>query len=438
MKRIKCKPSNQLPIGGNIIVTAKDEYLFDFLHLFISDLHLLRYSLIDRLCQLKLIIHEQKNNLTNFFLQDDIEILKKLNITKLNSDMQRFIMLIINNNEVKFTDQPSKKIDKLVTEIQLQKIDRESHEYLTKWMTLDQNKLNGLKNNKIYAGFPSGFNDVFDSQLRCDESTKTYLSNKFLSNTHVDGDPDPVPIEERRLRFIDFYQEQLNNANICCFSFLDPLKTTSNHMWGLYANCGKGIAIKYKIDDILKYFVDKSEKIKKEFGRSTSPTLAELDYCRLMPVKYQASDDKLVFFEQYITWMLNRQFNAENKEHQTLTFDYFRTKTNEWLNEQEVRLISLKFATCKLSNQQTDTFFNEDKIALTQRLNSEKSVFDKTIDFVAPDGIVLGWNYKNSNVDEQKLYSELLEWLDENSNIQVEFLQPDVNYLKNEFVSESK
>lgn len=433
MKRIKCKPSNQLPIGGNIIVTAKDEYLFDFLHLFISDLHLLRYSLIDRLCQLKLIIHEQKNNLTNFFLQDDIEILKKLNITKLNFDMQRFIMLIINNNEVKFTDQPSKKIDKLVTEIQLQKIDRESHEYLTKWMTLDKNKLDGLKNNKIYAGFPSGFNDVFDSQLRCDESTKMYLSNKFLSGTHVDGDPDPVPIEERRLRFIEFYQEQLNNATICCFSFLDPLKTASNHMWGLYANCGKGIAIKYKIDDILKYFFDKSEKIKREFGRSASSTLAELDYCRMMPVKYQGAYNKLDFFEQYITWILKKTFNP--KEHGDFIFDYLRTKTNEWLNEQEVRLISLKFVSCKPSNQQTDVFFNEDKATLMQRLNEEKSSFDKTIEFVPLDGIIFGWNYKNNNVEDQKLYGELLEWLKENSNIQIQFLRPDINYLNNEFVN---
>lgn len=435
MQQIKCTSSNQMPIGATMAITVKDEYIFDFLHPFISDLHILRYSLIDRLCQLKLIIHEQKHNLTNFFLQDDIEILKKLNITNLNLNMQRFITQIINNNEVKYTDQPSKKIDALITEIKLQKTDRESHEYLTKWMTLDQNKLDGLKNNKIYAGFPSGFNDVFDSQIHCDELTKAYLSNKFFSNTHVDGDPDPVPIEERRLRFIDFYQEQLNNATICCFSFLDPFKITSNHMWGVYANCGKGIAIQYKIDDILKYFVDRSEKIKREFGLSASSTLAKLDYCRLMPVKYQELDNKLDFFEQYIRWILTKTFNP--KKYGALIFDYFRTKTNEWLNEQEVRLISLQFATCKPSNQQTESFFNEDKATLMLRLNAEKITFDKTIDFVAPDKIIFGWNYKNINTKESDFYHDLHDWLKINSNIVVAFLKSEINYLDNTFTYES-
>lgn len=425
-----------MPIGATIVKTVNKEYYFEFSYQFISDLHELRYSLVDRLCQLKSIIHEQKKDIRKFFLRADVDILNKLDTTDLDFDMKKFVSQIVENNQVKYIEQPSQKIDKLVREIKRQEIDRESHEFLTKWMTLDKNKLDGLKNNKIYAGFPSGFNDVFDSQIRCDESTKIYLSNKFLSNTHVDGDPDPVPIEERRLQFIDFYQEQLNNATICCFSFLDPFKTSSNHMWGLYANCGRGIAIKYKIDDILKYFAYKLEKIKREFGFSSSSTLAELDYCRLMPVKYQMVDNKLDFFEQYITWTIKKTFNP--KEHGDFIFDYLRTKTNEWLNEQEVRLISLKFATCKLSNQQTDTFFNEDKITLMQRLNEEKSSFDKTIDFVSPAGIIFGWNYKNNSVDDQKLYGELIDWIEENSNIQIEFLRPDINYLKNEFVSEHK
>jgi hypothetical protein len=157
-------------------------------------------------------------------------------------------------------------------------------------MTLDENKLKTIKESKIFLSFPAQFNDIIDSKLRYDDATKDYLVKKYLTNFQVHGNLDPIPIEQRKLQNIDFLQLQLNSTNICSFSLLDPMLTLSNHMWGLYADSGKGIVLQYELTKLLKHFVSESGTLANSLFVNTGIPLnksnSTLDSCLLLPVKY--------------------------------------------------------------------------------------------------------------------------------------------------------
>lgn len=445
MNQIKDIPKNitdkYIPIGLFIIANKYEQDCYYIVtDDFIKDLHIIRYSLSDRLIQIKQMLHEHRKDFKNFFFKEDFDIIKSLDISSIDNETQKFVNLIIHENHIKYKSKPSNKIDILINLIKEQQIDRKVFTHLTKWMTLDKNKLSTLKSNKIYASFPEQFNDVFDSQIRCDTSTKKYLSNKFLSHKYIDGDPDPIPIEDRRIRIIELYQEQLNDANICCFSLLNPLNIKSNHMWGLYANCGKGIALKYKIDDMIEFFIKKSKKLRRELGINRIDNMHYIDYidyCRIMPVKYHNTNNILPFFEKYIQLIVNYEFNAK-KDHEVI-FDYFRTKTVEWQYEQEVRLISLNYTRAKNHEEFTHNYLNNSKNTIQQEIIKQKQDFDKTIEFIAPETIFFGWNYKENpkginNTNNE--YDDLLLWLQTNNSIKYKLLKKEINYLKNCFISD--
>ena len=56
--------------------------------------------------------------------------------------------------------------------------------YLNKWMVLDENKLSTIKNNQLYAGFSSQFNDRFDTQIRLNDASYECL-NKTIKSTMI-------------------------------------------------------------------------------------------------------------------------------------------------------------------------------------------------------------------------------------------------------------
>jgi hypothetical protein len=93
--------------------------------------------------------------------------------------------------------------------------------------------LDGSKALKM--SLPSEFNDVFDSQISL---TKEKI--KFLSKLYKMPE-----------KLIKYYQDKLNNlVHIVSFTANSAENVNTSHMWGLYADNGKGLALEFDYGEL--------------------------------------------------------------------------------------------------------------------------------------------------------------------------------------------
>lgn len=96
-----------------------------------------------------------------------------------------------------------------------------------------------IKDCKMYMPYPDQFNDITDSQIRFAPENIAHLAETY------------------EMRLEDFERHVTNynfRNNIVSFTSLTPSKLESNHMWGLYANSGNGIALGYNLTDICELY----------------------------------------------------------------------------------------------------------------------------------------------------------------------------------------
>ncbi len=93
--------------------------------------------------------------------------------------------------------------------------------------------LDGSKALKM--SLPSGFNDVFDSQI-----SLTKENIKFLSKLYKMPE-----------KLIKYYQDKVNNlVHIVSFTANSAENVNTSHMWGIYADNGKGLALEFDYGEL--------------------------------------------------------------------------------------------------------------------------------------------------------------------------------------------
>ena len=265
-------------------------------------------------------------------------------------------------------------------------------------MINDPNKLSTILNNQLYAGYSSGFNDVFDSQVRLSDDKKRSLAMNILDASTI-----------------NFHLELLHGINIACFSELDPRSVTSNYMWGHYGGSGLGVALCYNIDDLIAY--------------------AELDDfningCGFYGVAYDtigyAQNYHIIkqFFEETISAELNKKTLPDMYIYIII---FLTSKTREWENEKEWRFVSLK----NYPNHQNAHQYRDSTNALIL-IQETKQKDHKLFPFIKPAKLVFGWdNYKNKGW-QQFAYTELEKWAKE-QNVECVYLDDKLNYDNEKF-----
>jgi hypothetical protein len=117
------------------------------------------------------------------------------------------------------------------------------------------------------------------------------------------------------------------------------------------------------------------------------------------------------------------------------------TKHFEWKYEQEVRLISLHYASIiplDCTHPLNPGYYFNYNDALTRYDESIKA-YDKCLKFINPSKIIYGWNCSNNTQEKLKLYKELQDWTQQDDiYIESVYLSDMVNYLENKFAIHSK
>lgn len=287
--------------------------------------------------------------------------------------------------------------------------------YLSKWQLLDiPSKLETIKNNQLYAGYSSGFNDVFDAQIRISDSNIQRLHQELLKTQRV------MPVVSQLMSVVDsstyFIEEmrkmilRLSSANLTCFSSNDALSFESSNMWGLYGNSGAGIALQYSIDEI----IDKIDKC------------PSYKYADIFQVNYRSNyaqemaDLFLKAFERMIPESLgDKPREDDTTEIVNYSIDFITTKDTQWQHEKEYRLVI------------PNIYCNADSRTLKEiqdGFNEYKKDHSRCkFDFIKPAKIILGWNESNRNDWEKFAYKELEKWAFE-QNIECIFLSEFVDY----------
>lgn len=270
-------------------------------------------------------------------------------------------------------------------------------EYFSKWCVINSpNKLKALLNNKLYSGFASGFNDVFDSQIRITENYKQVYSHIY-DNVKTDNLDKLNDTQKNEVRAIfSFYcaelLEELHKIHISSFSGLNPLDVSSNHMWGLYGQSGHGIAICYKSLEIIDYL--KANKHNFNFIQLNYDK--NYDYLFIKFFKYLI--DKATIFKSGKTIFTKDEID-------NFTMEFISNKTEHWKFEEEWRLVT----------------------KATKR--------DHLFDFIKPSKIIFGWNNRlNKDKDAWTSYCnyEIINWA-KNNDIELVYLDKTVDYIKKQF-----
>jgi hypothetical protein len=290
---------------------------------------------------------------------------------------------------------------------------------LTKWMVLDTpEKLATLKASKLYAGYSSRFNDVFDSQLRFSENDKANLLEQTIKLVKKLPSMNSDPRAESQL-FIERLIEYIHGMNIASFSGLNPLDSQSNHMWGLYGNCGHGIALEYKTDDILAHINNNP------MTQNTANIYRVCYFPKEDDSTVQNRNNKLKWFNELVRNMLGNGFNSDF--HNKL-FSFFVTKSHEWNAEEECRFVY----TPKIIAEIFGVKLPDWELYKSEMDKYKLLVTNSSFDFILPTQIVFGWNIHNNKNWEAYAYAEVEKWAKSN-HIKCIYLDDKLNYAENKF-----
>lgn len=377
-------PDELMPNGYTFGYTNMKHMIAEPIHLIYKDLYYLRYNLQSWLSLAIKIIIKHKRPLQNFIFDEDLIRLKKILHNKGLKKFHHTIREITKENIISPSHLPDLK-NLLNTSTFKETYDRVEIHELTRWLLVNDDKIKTFKNNEIYAPFPETFNDIFDCQLRLNENTIENLSKIFNMSK----------------KQIDYYQDFFNSANICCFSSLDPLSTLSNHMWGLYANHGIGIAIQYKIDKLIEKISPNMPRAYDNFvyalgiGQENRVPVdpSKFDNCRILAVEYSQENNKLEWFKKYLSCITTDPTGVRKTE--KFITNFLTAKSIEWRFEKEIRLVSLDFIMTNAPNINhpihMDYYMRNTEASL--HVHQSKENFSKSIPFIKPDKIIFGWDF---------------------------------------------
>lgn len=245
----------------------------------------------------------------------------------------------------------------------LEDLKNEGFQYLYKYHNLNSNdKLTTLLENKLWASFPQEFNDVFDSQVRLNDSDIEKLAYEFVSPTNQ--------LEDIKW-LLKTSLEQVNSANISCFSLCDPLDATSAHMWGLYACNGNGVVTQYDIDSLITY----NNQTMLRDGSDFHDVAYDKNYDQKLRL------NKLAAFKKYINLLIDKE--RCNEKITRALISIYTTKSKQWEHEQEFRFISVR-----VMDNRNNPNVDLQKHIMEYRNNKNSCSFD----FIEPIKVIFGWN----------------------------------------------
>ena len=251
-----------------------------------QDIKDLMTTVKDKLKICKRILLDYKQDIKFYFSEDDLRVLQMLDLLKSsNGDFNNNLQ----DNIVIYSLENIKLIDILIDSKELELKDRDKYKTLTKWYDLNpllagDSKLKTILKNQLYAGFPNGFNDIFDSRVNCYEGIIHKLAIKYIHDKFIMNSNKLFSLEMRKV-FIRYYQAFFNAANADCFSLCNPVNFESHNMWGLYCRSEYGIALEYD----LKEYLEVLEKSIPDISAIIYKAIGQVSYSNELAIKLQGS-----------------------------------------------------------------------------------------------------------------------------------------------------
>ena len=354
-------------------------------------------------------IHKNKHqSYIDVLSNSDKQIIQKV-IDNNNTKHKSYWKNLLNKNTITYKDGCYLKLkdDKYIFETH----DRPTNQYATKWIDLSRNsdsKIQAIIDNQLYLASPmiEQLNDNFDCQ-------------------YMFGETDINDITQRSKLPSDIVKQYIYILNsisrISCLSMHDPLSTTSSEsMWNRYGSSMTGIAVIYKLRDVIYHIVRLfAKKYPQHFqinGSNISDMLprfqAERDFVHIKNVAY--IKEPISTLRKNLIEFLSNHSNIQPDQFEAFLLDangLLRTKDESWKDEKELRIIGVNIdifnhPTIKQysqKNQQhlSSNICNQLKLILEeQKLNPDRY---KLITFIAPHKIVLGQQCDESNDKMQNL-----------------------------------
>ncbi len=220
--------------------------------------------------------------------------------------------------------------------------------------------------------------------------------------------------------------EYIHGMNIASFSGLNPLESKSNHMWGLYGNCGHGIALQYQTDDILAHI------------KNNTALCNKADVYRIVYFPQQQGKDivpdrnnKFKWFNECLVTMLRYGVSSENFVNKL--FSFFITKSHEWNAEDECRFLYTPKIVAEIFGNRLPDWERYKSEVEKHRSLPTNSLFD----FILPTQVIFGWNNHNNKNWEAYAYAELEKWAKSN-HIKCIYLDDKLDYVVNKFKTRPK
>jgi hypothetical protein len=209
-----------------------------------------------------------------------------------------------------------------MTQEEIDKIEQDIFKYgLLQFRKYDTFLISNLIENKISFGAPQNFNDPFDCNLPLNfESSLTDVQNLTIEANFQKGNFNIPSIAKKALELYNnpkLVEDQIKNLIFNCRRFsCFNLAKSSQHLhnslfWANYANKHSGICMKFS-GELIKYY--------HEYFHNT---------IGLVPVVY--CTDNLIPEFNYIR-------NRSSRDYLAVQY-FFGTKSKEWENEDEIRLV---------------------------------------------------------------------------------------------------
>lgn len=272
-------------------------------------------------------------------------------------------------------------IEDLLTLKDLIELDNcEKYEYFYKWMDFTnakESKIRTLINNEIYMAFPTEFNDKLDCQLHFHDDF--YL---MLNNNQNEG------IEN--IKFFEILTTRFIIAT--SFSLNDAFNIHASNMWGIYGGNGKGIVLKYSIDDLILFFLEQSQ----------SPNMIIFDL-----VKYYSNYNPAEMFKNSCNDYIK---SPKSGSHAVLSLlkDFPLSKSITWEHEKELRFFKNTFHDTKIYDSLSSLTKNKIKLKndeFDEIQNLQKTIV-KTQKFIQPKELIFGWDANLNDLNEIVEYSK--------------------------------
>lgn len=368
----------------------------------------LRYNFRDKLEIADEIIRHQKKSVKNLFSERDHILIKKLLnkkfLKRFKVQQQNNLLNEILRNNCINKNTNSQVIKDLIALKFLIEIDNsEKYEYFYKWMDFTnakESKIKTLINNEVYMAFPTEFNDKLDCQLHFHDDF--YL---MLNNNQNEGIENIKFFEILTTQFIIATSYSLNNA----------FNINASNMWGIYGGNGRGIVLKYSINDLILFFLNQSQ----------SPNMIIFDL-----VKYYSNYNPAEIFRNSCN---NYIKSSKSGYGAVLSFlkDFPLSKSIAWEHEKELRFFKNAFHDSNIYDSIESLTKNRSELESDNfgKIRNIQKTITKNQKFIQPKELIFGWD---ANLDD---LNEIIEYSKENAIPAVQ-LNMLIDYNNNSFTYE--